>query len=86
MLFETHSKAAAPASGPGPGSMPTLHDQPLGPECLRELLFHRHRLRPLQPLQVQHRPGEYLESPLQHTARRPDPRLVLIDKNRGNDS
>ena len=64
--------------------MPTLHQQPLRPQRLGEPLLDLFRLRQFQPLQVQHRPRQHLEPPLQHTARRADPGLVLLDKNRGN--
>ena len=63
------------------GSVPAAHEHAFGPQCLRQLLFDRCGLSSWHLLQMHRRTGEDFEAPPQHTASRPNARLVLILAN-----
>ena len=64
-------------------SVPTLHANARVAQGAGQLRFDAHRFAAGNVPQMQHRAGEHLKPPLQHTARGPDPRLVLVETLRG---
>src|ERR1700759_5736568 len=63
--------------------MPALYKQAGPAQGFSQLCFNSHRLAPGEVLQVQRRPRQNLEAPLQHAAGGTEARLVLIEAIRG---
>ena len=59
--------------------MPAPHEQALRAKSLRKPFLDLLRFRPPDPLQVQDRAGQHLESTPEHAARRADAGLVLVE-------